>query len=221
MRRTRQQALDTRARIIDAAERAFFSRGATRTSLDDIAREAGVTRGAVYGHFKNKEAVFLAMFECSDLPLDPFAIAPTSDENDASDPLQCLRADLHRRLREALHAGKARRLYSIAFTKCESAPETADFCERIHMAGMRAEAQIEAVLQRAVALGQLPADLDARQSANFIHAVLTGFFRKRLMMPAQARADLDADQIVSTAFRCLAETRAAPAAQAVINCKGA
>lgn len=200
MRRTRLQALDTRAKIIDAAERAFFLRGATRTSLDDIAKEAGVTRGAVYGHFKNKEAVFHAMFECSDLPLDPFAVAPCSSDDD---PLSRLRADLHRRLRDGLQSTRARRLYSIAFTKCESAPETAQFCERIQMAGLRAEAQIEAALQCAVSRGQLSAQLDTRQAANFIHAALSGFFRKRLLMATQPKADDEVDQIVATAFRCI------------------
>ncbi|MGF6773593.1 TetR/AcrR family acrAB operon transcriptional repressor [Paraburkholderia sp. GAS199] len=200
MRRTRLQALDTRAKIIEAAERAFFLRGATRTSLDDIAREAGVTRGAVYGHFKNKEAVFHAMFECSDLPLDPFAIAACSSDGD---PLSQLRADLHRRLRDALQIARTRRLYSIAFIKCESAPETAHFCELIQMAGLRAEAQIEAALRCAVEHGQLSAALDTRQAANFIHAALSGFFRKRLMMPSQARSDAEVEQVVATAFRCI------------------
>jgi TetR/AcrR family transcriptional regulator, acrAB operon repressor len=199
MRRTRQQALDTRARIIDAAERAFFLRGATRTSLDDIAKEAGVTRGAVYGHFKNKEAVFHAMFEYSDLPLDPFAIAPCSSDGD---PLSQLRADLHRRLRDALQVTRARRLYSIAFTKCESAPETLQFCERIHMAAVRAETQIEAALTCAVSRGQLPGNLDTRQAAGFIHAALSGYFRKRLMMPC-ASTDAEIEQIVEIALRCI------------------
>lgn len=178
-------------------------RGATRTSLDDIAREAGVTRGAVYGHFKNKEAVFDAMFDCSDLPLDPFAIAPYAPNSGDSNPLMQLRLDLHRRLRDALQIARTRRFYSIAFTKCESAPETARFCERIHMAAIRAEAQIEAALRCAVTHGQVSAELDTRQAANFIHAALTGFFRKRLMMPSQTNIEAEVDQIVRTAFHCI------------------
>jgi TetR/AcrR family acrAB operon transcriptional repressor len=199
MRRTRQQALDTRARIIDAAERAFFQRGAMRTSLDDIAKEAGVTRGAVYGHFKNKEAVFHAMFECSDLPLDPFAIAPCSSDGN---PLSQLRSELHRRLRDALRVTRARRLYSIALTKCESAPETMQFCERIHMAAMRAEMQIEAALNCAVSRDQLCADINTKQAAAFIHAALSGYFRKRLMMPS-ASTEAEIEQIVAIALRCI------------------
>lgn len=200
MRRTRQQALDTRAKIINAAERAFFLHGVARTSLDDIAKEAGVTRGAVYGHFKNKEAVFHAMFEYFDLPLDPFLISPCHEDGD---PLPQLRADLRRRLHDAIRIARTRRLYIIAFTKCESAPETEHFCERIHMAGLRAEMQIDATLRCAVARGQLRANLDTYQAANFIHAALSGFFRKRLVMSLSTKIDAEIDQIVATALRCI------------------
>jgi TetR/AcrR family acrAB operon transcriptional repressor len=207
MKRTRRQALDTRAKIIDAAERAFFLRGAARTSLGDIAGEAGMTRDAVYGHFKNKEAVFHAMFEDADLPLDPLLIAPSLAD---SDPLSQLRADLHRCLRDALRSVRARRLYVIALTKCESAPETAHFCERMHMAGLRGEARIEAALRCAVARGQLCASLDTHEAANFIHAALSGFFRKQLMMSSPAKIDADVDRIVATALRCIDHTSPVP-----------
>ncbi|MDP9651000.1 TetR family transcriptional regulator [Paraburkholderia caledonica] len=200
MRRTRQQALDTRVKIINAAERAFFLHGAARTSLEDIAKEAGVTRGAVYGHFKDKEAVFSAMFEYFGLPLDPFLIAPSHEDGD---PLNRLQAELTRCLCDAIRIARTRRLYVIALTKCENAPEKAKFCERIHMAGLRAEAQIDAALRSAVARGQLRASLDTREAANFIHAALSGYFRKQLMMSSPGGIDADANRIVATALRCI------------------
>jgi TetR/AcrR family acrAB operon transcriptional repressor len=137
MGRTKQQALGTRAKIIDAAERVFFVRGFARASLEDIASEAGVTRSAVYGHFRNKEAVFQAIFECADMPLDPFAVQ--SCEQDA-DPLQHLHAQLRQRLRDTLHLRRARRLYSIALTKCEATgrqPRFMNACRWPHCAPKR------------------------------------------------------------------------------------
>ena len=53
-RRTKEEALATRHALLDAAERVFGRRGVARTSLVEIAEEAGVTRGAVYWHFKDK-----------------------------------------------------------------------------------------------------------------------------------------------------------------------
>ena len=51
VRRTKAEAEATRTAILDAAEHLFQARGVSRTSLQDMAHAAGVTRGAVYWHF--------------------------------------------------------------------------------------------------------------------------------------------------------------------------
>ena len=48
VRRTKEDALATRNRILDTAECVFERRGVSRTSLNEIALAAGVTRGAIY-----------------------------------------------------------------------------------------------------------------------------------------------------------------------------
>ncbi|MDS7773050.1 TetR family transcriptional regulator, partial [Klebsiella oxytoca] len=53
-RKTKQQALETRQHILDVALRLFSQQGVSSTSLAAIAKAAGVTRGAIYWHFKNK-----------------------------------------------------------------------------------------------------------------------------------------------------------------------
>ena len=45
------------------ARRSFTDRGYAATSIDDIIREAGVARGALYHHFPGKEALFQAVYE--------------------------------------------------------------------------------------------------------------------------------------------------------------
>ena len=62
-RRTKDEAEQTRDAILDAAEKVFYKRGVARTSLDEIARAAKVTRGAVYWHFKDKMELSEAMVE--------------------------------------------------------------------------------------------------------------------------------------------------------------
>lgn len=57
-RKTKQQAEETRQEILDAAIKTFSERGVSATSLADIAKSAGVTRGAIYWHFKNKVDLF-------------------------------------------------------------------------------------------------------------------------------------------------------------------
>ena len=58
MRRTSEEAEKTRERIFHAGLKVFGDRGYSATTLVDIAREAGTTRGAIYWHFRNKENFF-------------------------------------------------------------------------------------------------------------------------------------------------------------------
>lgn len=53
----------TRERILAVALRVFRARGYAATSVDDLCREAGVTKGAFFHHFKDKESLALAAVE--------------------------------------------------------------------------------------------------------------------------------------------------------------
>jgi AcrR family transcriptional regulator len=54
---------ETRRELVDSAARTFARRGFQGASLDEIAREAGYSTGAIYWHFKGKDDLFLAVFE--------------------------------------------------------------------------------------------------------------------------------------------------------------
>lgn len=61
-KRQRRQA-ETRAALLDAAERCFAARGYDAVSVPEIAKEAGYTTGAVYSNFAGKEELFLSLME--------------------------------------------------------------------------------------------------------------------------------------------------------------
>src|SRR5258708_2193738 len=58
-----QQSAVTRRAILDACLKLFARHGFSTTSIDDIASAAGITKGAVYWHFENKEELFQAILE--------------------------------------------------------------------------------------------------------------------------------------------------------------
>lgn len=62
-RRTAEDAAATRAALLAAARLLFTAPGFAAATLDDVARQAGVTRGALYHHFADKESLFAAVFE--------------------------------------------------------------------------------------------------------------------------------------------------------------
>src|SRR5438874_13806771 len=53
----------TRTRLLDAAEKVFVDRGFHAASVDEVAEEAGYSKGAVYSNFENKDELFLAVLE--------------------------------------------------------------------------------------------------------------------------------------------------------------
>jgi len=53
----------TRARLLEAAARVYAARGFAGATLDDVAEEAGLTKGAVYGHFGSKDNLLTALFQ--------------------------------------------------------------------------------------------------------------------------------------------------------------
>jgi AcrR family transcriptional regulator len=61
--RRRERAQATRARLIQAAEKIFARDGFEAAKLEEIAAEAGYTRGAFYANFDSKEDLFLALLE--------------------------------------------------------------------------------------------------------------------------------------------------------------
>ncbi|MEM7331967.1 MAG: TetR family transcriptional regulator [Chloroflexota bacterium] len=58
MRRTKEEAAKTRQDLLDAALETFSVKGYQATRLQDIAKAAGTTRGAIYHHFENKAALY-------------------------------------------------------------------------------------------------------------------------------------------------------------------
>jgi AcrR family transcriptional regulator len=61
--KTRLSAAERRQRLIDASIELFADYGYEATSVDDIARRAGITKPVVYDHFCSKEAIFIAALE--------------------------------------------------------------------------------------------------------------------------------------------------------------
>src|SRR4051794_27040658 len=59
--RREEYSAATRKALLDSATALFAARGYARTSLDDIAAGARVTKGALYGHFESKQALFRAV----------------------------------------------------------------------------------------------------------------------------------------------------------------
>ncbi len=117
VRRTKEDALATRHRLLDAAEILFLAKGVSHTSLQDIARQSGTTRGAVYWHFKDKADVFNAMVDRVTLPLEA-SLEFLAHEEQAT-PLAHIRSSIRQALLRIATDPQTRRVFEVATLKVE------------------------------------------------------------------------------------------------------
>jgi len=90
MRRTKEQAEDTRRALLKAAESLFLDKGYENVSLSEIAAAAGLTRGALHWHFGNKQGLLFAIRDEMRLPMQDLAERLSEDSRLELDPLQAL-----------------------------------------------------------------------------------------------------------------------------------
>src|SRR5262249_23695632 len=61
----------TRAKLLEAARKLIREKGHEHTTLEDIAQRAGMTTGAIYGNFKNRHELFIALGQAYWVPIKP------------------------------------------------------------------------------------------------------------------------------------------------------
>ncbi|MET0209009.1 MAG: TetR family transcriptional regulator [Burkholderiaceae bacterium] len=180
-RRTKQEAQETRSRLLDAAELLFHERGVSRTSLQDIAQAAGVTRGAVYWHFEDKLQLFNAMMERATMPLEEGVEAARSPSPDR--PLEDLRLGLLNVFHCTVHNARTRRAFEIANLRVEFVGEMASIRTRKVAAHREWTAHNREAFDRAISLGQMPPGLDTHQAAIGLMALVGGLLHHWILDP--------------------------------------
>ena len=201
VRRTKEEAQETRTRILDAAEQVFFEKGVSRTSLADIAQTAGVTRGAIYWHFANKGELFTEMFDRVVLPLDELKAAYV-DPNEA-DPLGRLIDICTVCLRDTANDPRRRRVFDILFHKCEFVEEMGPVMARYQNNMREGLANIQAGMRNAISKGQLPADMNVTVAASMVHAFVSGSLRDMLFVPEALDFGRHARQMIESMIDAL------------------
>lgn len=209
MRRTKEQALATYDNILDSAECVFVRQGVSRTTLQQIAEAAGVTRGAIYWHFNDKAAVFNAMLQRAKMPLESAMQTLTRPNGD--DPVGDLKEYVLIVFRLMESDPKARRVFEIATLKIEYVDEMT--AVRVRRAEMMARwmAGAESKLRFAMDNGHLSADVDPRDVALGLWALIDGLLRAWMTEPESFSLSEKAEAVVSTFLNAIRRQRAQPA----------
>ena len=171
-RRTKIEAEQTRNAILDAAEKVFYAHGVARTTLEEIAEEAGVTRGAVYWHFKDKIELCEAMAQRVFLPQEDVLERLASSDSDS--PLEDLKKACRDSLKLIATDKRRHRVVSIMMFRCEYVEEMADIIKRRRHCKDRMLEQCLRMFERAQKLKMLAPGWTPHLAALSLQALLGG-----------------------------------------------
>ncbi|MBZ5579381.1 MAG: TetR/AcrR family transcriptional regulator [Acidobacteriia bacterium] len=177
----------TRAKLLEAARALIRERGYERTTLEDVAERAGMTTGAIYGNFKNRDDLFIALGQTYWAPIRP-------------------RVKLGSSFPEILHAMAEATIAAIPDRSAAAVGRLTGLAYAITDETMRA--QVTGATAESYALGEawlravtneedLP--MPAAHLVRVLHALTEGLVLQRLLTPS-----LLPDQVIREAFAALA-----------------
>jgi len=201
-RKTKQEAEQTREAILEAAAMTFSEVGVNRASVDLIATRAGVTRGAVYHHFKNKLDVFRALF---DQLYTPFTEMILEDlEVDHPHPIRQLSALCTHLFDDLVVHPRKKRILAILFLKCDYSGEMEEILEEMNQRKNRSIELFSRYFTRAQERGHLPPNADPHILTLSALSYLTGMTYEFLRNPALFDIETHAAPMIEYYYRGLA-----------------
>lgn len=181
-RRTKEDAEETRHQLLEAAQRVFAEKGVSRTSLQDIAQAAGVTRGAIYWHFKNKAELFNAMMDSAVLPMEQ---AMRQIGHDAGqDPLAELERAMLQTMRSIESDARTRAIFEVATLKVEYVDELLAVKQRHVQCYLDGTQQMQRSLEDAAARRTVALAVPAAVAAHGLHALMVGLIHTWMLDPS-------------------------------------
>ncbi|MGY0219528.1 TetR family transcriptional regulator [Endozoicomonadaceae bacterium StTr2] len=185
-RKTREAAEQTRKLLLDTALQLFDQQGIHHTTLAQIAKAAGVTRGAIYWHFKDRDDLFRTLWEEISAPIlqrfDEIKELPGEDKFNAMLEL------VIRFVGELTSDSKLQQMHRISI-QAEAIPTLhqwlkEDMCKDL--------TGITELMQEAQQLNQVRNDITASQAASFFYGYVDGLIRNWLQfnLPQDLRENL-------------------------------
>jgi len=168
--RATERGSATRHHILAVATEEFLAHGYAGTSLSDLIRAAGITKGAFYHHFPSKEALAVEVVRTRQAEWAARVVQASASHDRAVDQLRAM-AQVASDLKEQDQGqGQATSLQRLCAELCEDpelAPQIAGYCDAWidTAAGLVARAQLQ---------GDIRADVDARQAAEVLVATFLG-----------------------------------------------
>lgn len=171
-RKTPAEAASTRRRILESAAEIFPLVGITNTTLEQIAQRAGVTRGAIYWHFKGKQDLLQTLLDEQKLPLEN-SLSNGSDFISGWQQLQ-------KALIETVSNKAPRRMSEIMFYQGAGTTDSALPQRRLMKVRDFFMCQFQSLLNRAIETKELPSTLNVQAATDFFKICISGLLYELL-----------------------------------------
>jgi AcrR family transcriptional regulator len=183
----------TRARLLEAARALIREKGYARTTLEEVAKRAGMTTGAIYGNFKNRDELFIALGQTYWAPVKP-QLKPGAT------------------FAETMHAMAEATLKAIPERTTAAVGRLTGLAYTLSNADLRA--RVREITASSYEIGaewlrtlgderELP--MPPEHLVRVIHALIEGLVLQRILTP-----DLCPDEVFFAAFSALADHRGVP-----------
>ncbi|SEA67589.1 TetR family transcriptional regulator [Variovorax sp. YR216] len=179
VRRTKEEAQETRQRLLDAAEVLFQSQGVSQTTLQQIAQKAGATRGAIYWHFKDKADLFNAMMDRVTLPLEAAVQQATKDDGS----MESVETMMVEALKLMTTDPQMRRVFEVATHKVEYTHDMQSVHRRHLDARNECVVDFEKAMVAEARRTRTKLPIPAAQAAQGLHALINGLIQNWLLDP--------------------------------------
>ncbi|WP_091808481.1 MULTISPECIES: TetR family transcriptional regulator [Burkholderiaceae] len=198
---SKEGSLITRARLLDSAEMLFATEGVEHVSLLRIACHAGLTRGALYWHFDNKNALLAAMFERGYARIAT-RIEAFSERISTGVLLEDVQGFCLQLVEEPFVDTQTMRFFVILLARTEMTEQNALAIGFRHAVDSLISV-LRTALDRAIGHGVLPSTLDSRCCAHYIHGQIVGALILTLDTAPRTSARAVARATVSAALTAL------------------
>lgn len=197
-RKTKEEALETRNAILRASADVFWEKGVASASLESIAEKAGVTRGAVYWHFKNKCDIFDALHE--ELHSSLMGIIIRDMETEHPHPLRQLESLCVALLRDLENDEHKRKVLSIFFLRCDYSGDMECFLAKQSEKKARHAEMFHRYFEKAMQKGYLPKSCDPCILTLSLFCYTTGIVHEFLRNPGLFRMEKQAAPLMRQFF---------------------
>lgn len=197
-RRSKADAEQTRTAILDAAEQLFFDHGVSCTTLAHIAAAAGVTRGAIYWHFANKNDLFNAMLERIRLPFR-MMLSELQQANEQSTLAQ-VKDVICRSMLLVEQEPQYYRVLTVVFHRCEYVEELNPVVAQQKELNQEVIATLTLAFNRALDNGELNPNIRPEDAAISLNALFVGLLSQYLQHPGCMNLTNQVEPLLDTLF---------------------